>query len=182
MTWCWSWLESASATCLKCGAACLGQQKKLLHVGQTVTCLPDSGVGCVIGIQDLEDFTEWLCVKSCPCAMQRISECSITKTHWKCTAQSAARWDRSSPLAALNSSCGFCFISLQNFLPWSCLTESVMKTVWRPSVRLSVPSAHLPWLARGSIACDSASVHFGPTVRRTDTIFLLCDAICNAFV
>ena len=38
-------------------------------------------------------------------------------------------------------------------------------TVWRSSVCLSVPSAY----SQGA-ACDATSVHFGPSVRRTDIL------------
>ena len=46
-------------------------------------------------------------------------------------------------------------------------------TVWRPSVRLSVPSAYSPWLTMGA-ASDSASVQFGPTTKMTDILVSVC--------
>ena len=41
-------------------------------------------------------------------------------------------------------------------------------TVWRPFFCLSVPSAYSP-----GVACNAASVHFGPTVRRADVRVIL---------
>ena len=56
----------------------------------------------------------------------------------------------------------------------------------RPFV-LSVPSSYSPWLTRGS--CDAASVHFGPTIRRTGILpycllvsSVIQDAFCLNFV
>jgi len=45
-------------------------------------------------------------------------------------------------------------------------------TVWCPSVRPSVDSVAILTVTHQGAACDAASVHFGPTIRRTDTIVL----------
>ena len=45
-------------------------------------------------------------------------------------------------------------------------------TVWHPSVRPSVCHVGILTMPYQGAACDTASVHFGPTARRTDIIFL----------
>jgi len=43
-------------------------------------------------------------------------------------------------------------------------------TVWRPSVRLSVCPVSILTVTHQGAACDPASVHFGPTIRRIDVL------------
>ena len=53
----------------------------------------------------------------------------------------------------------------------SCAASSGKRsvTVWRPSVRPSVPSAYSPWLTRGQHATRRRA-YFGPITRRTDIL------------
>ena len=57
-------------------------------------------------------------------------------------------------------------ISVVSFLRWPRLAESVMqRTVWRPSVRLSVSPVDILAVTHQGAACDAASIHCGTTNR-----------------
>jgi len=60
------------------------------------------------------------------------------------------------------------------------MTASIGKrnvTVWRPSVHLSVYPISIITLTRQGAACDEASVHFRPTIRRTDILVGICVSV-----
>jgi len=48
-------------------------------------------------------------------------------------------------------------------------------TIWRPSVSASVCPVGILAVTHQVSACDAASIHFVPIIRRTDILVLLCN-------
>jgi len=65
---------------------------------------------------------------------------------------------------------GQCWFTYLSHLTLAASSRNRNVMVWRPSVRLSISPVGILTVTHQGAACDAASVHFGPTIKRTDIL------------